>query len=92
VGALAHPCWEVQRLLNMARDWKPDERDLGEVFATSFVPVRAWRAEDRLTSVELLTLLVAYREGTSARALAERYELGMTTVKRLVREYGVRRQ
>ena len=91
MGALAHPCYEVQRLLNMAQGWDAHEADLGEPIGDTIVSVKAWRAEDRLTSVELLALLVAYREGMSARALAERYELGMTTVKRLLRKYETRR-
>lgn len=55
------------------------------------MPIKAWRAEDRLTSVELLRLLTAYQEGTPARVLAEQYALGTTTVKQLLRRYGIRR-
>jgi hypothetical protein len=75
----------------MAQGWNTDGACLDEAIGEKIMPVKAWRTEDRLTSVELLTLLVAYREGVSARALAKRYELGMTTVKRLLRKYEVRR-
>jgi hypothetical protein len=75
----------------LAQSWRSDGGGLDEVIDEMVVPVKAWRAEDRLTSVELLTLLVSYREGATARALAERYELGLTTMKRLLRKYGVGR-
>lgn len=51
----------------------------------------AWRIADRLTKQDVAALLDAYRTGTPSRVLAARYGLGTTTVKRLLREHGVRR-
>jgi transposase len=46
---------------------------------------------DRLTAQELETLIACYQAGTSARELAERYGLGHTTVKQLLRRRDIRR-
>lgn len=51
-----------------------------------------WRIGDRLTDQDVAALLDAYRRGTTAFSLAAHYGLGLTTVKRLLREHGVRRR
>lgn len=51
-----------------------------------------WRIADRLTDQDVATLLDAYRAGTPTRVLAARYGISPTSIKRLLREHGVRRQ
>jgi transcriptional regulator of aromatic amino acid metabolism len=51
-----------------------------------------WRLVDRLSEQEVAALLDTYRAGTPSRVLAVRYSISPTSVKRLLREHGVRRQ
>jgi DNA-directed RNA polymerase specialized sigma24 family protein len=51
-----------------------------------------WRVVDRLSPSEVATLIESYRAGSTARSLAERYSVSTGTVKRLLREHGVRKQ
>jgi Mor family transcriptional regulator len=55
-------------------------------------PSRPYRVTDRLTAQEIDALIACYQAGTSARDLAERYGLGQTTIKQLLRERKVRRK
>ena len=52
----------------------------------------AWQVADRLTQEDIAVLVDAYLAGTTARELAAKYGIGMTTVKRMLRERGVRRR
>lgn len=53
---------------------------------------RVWRVCDRLSEADVQNLVLRYREGATARELAEHFKIGMTSVKRLLREHGVRRE
>jgi hypothetical protein len=53
--------------------------------------VRVWRVEDRLTADGVHVLIADYLAGTPKRELSERYGIGLTTVKDLLRRHGVRR-
>ncbi|MDQ3579274.1 MAG: hypothetical protein M3443_17120 [Actinomycetota bacterium] len=44
-----------------------------------------WRVGDRLSDEDIRTLLGAFAQGTTKRALAERYGISESSVKRLVR-------
>lgn len=50
-----------------------------------------WRVRDRLTEDDVQVLIADFLAGTSKRELAARYELGLTSVKNLLRKHGVRR-
>jgi hypothetical protein len=55
---------------------------------------RVWRVRDRLSEADirsLICLISRYREGVTTRELAEYFNIGITSVKRLLREHGVRR-
>lgn len=52
---------------------------------------RVWRVSDRLDEVDLCTLTSCYRSGMTARELAERFAISKSSVKRLLRERGIRR-
>lgn len=54
-------------------------------------PPRVWRVSDRLSEADVSSLVADYRSGTSARELAERYKIGQSSVKTLLRKRGVRR-
>jgi Mor family transcriptional regulator len=47
---------------------------------------------DRLSPSDLADLIARYRAGNTVRDLAERFNLGTTTVKRLLREHKARRK
>jgi DNA-binding NarL/FixJ family response regulator len=45
----------------------------------------------RLTDTQLTELIEAYRSGVTAKALAERFDLHVSTIKKKLRKHGVRR-
>lgn len=49
-------------------------------------PLRPRSLHQRLTPTQLETLVAAYRAGVRQPVLAERYGIGLTSVKKLVRE------
>jgi DNA-directed RNA polymerase specialized sigma24 family protein len=51
-----------------------------------------WRVSDRLSEADIERLITYYREGTTAKELATEFEIGLTNVKRLLREHGARRK
>jgi len=51
-----------------------------------------WRVRDRLDDAGVRRLISAYRDGATTRQLAEQFSIGMTSVKRLLREHQVRRR
>jgi transposase len=50
------------------------------------------RVRDRLTGEAVERLIAEFLAGTSKRELAERYEVSFSTIKNILRKYGVRRQ
>jgi hypothetical protein len=55
-------------------------------------PPRLWRVRDRLSESDIQRLMTRYHEGVTGRELAQEFNVGMTNLKRLVREYGTRRK
>jgi hypothetical protein len=53
---------------------------------------RLWRVADRLTAEDVQRLIVSYNEGATAQKLAADFTIGVTNVKRLLREHGARRK
>ena len=53
---------------------------------------RAWHVSDRLTSADIKDLVTSYRAGSTIRVLAEQYDISTSSVKRLLREHGARKQ
>jgi hypothetical protein len=68
---------------------RDDEPDLASVCGNE---AGVWRITDRLSPSDIGTLIESYLAGSTARLLAERYSVSMTTVKRLLRDNGVRKQ
>lgn len=52
---------------------------------------RLWRVSDRLSEVDLCSLVSGYRAVTTAHDLAEQFNISKSSVKRLLRERGIRR-
>jgi hypothetical protein len=52
----------------------------------------AWRVLDRLSEEDVTQLVTAFKTGIPKRVLAERYGIGIKSVKGLLRERGVRRR
>lgn len=53
---------------------------------------RTWQVSDRLTPVEIKKLVKSYLAGSTIRTLAEHYAISSSSVKRLLREHGARKQ
>lgn len=53
---------------------------------------RAWQISRRLTPANIKTLVASYLGGSTIRVLAEQYNISTTSVKRLLRERGARKQ
>jgi DNA invertase Pin-like site-specific DNA recombinase len=52
---------------------------------------RAWRTADRLTADDEAEIVRLFMIGTAKTALAEKYGISESSVKRLLRKHGVRR-
>jgi hypothetical protein len=52
---------------------------------------RVWRISDRLDEADLRSLVSGYSAGRTARELAEHFKISKSSVKRLLRERGIRR-
>jgi DNA invertase Pin-like site-specific DNA recombinase len=55
-------------------------------------PTRRWSLHDRFCAEELQAMVDLYRLGVTARQVAEQFGIGLTSVKRVLREHGVRRR
>ena len=53
---------------------------------------RAWQVSRRLSPTDIKALVTSYLAGSTIRALAEQYSISTTSVKRLLRERGARKQ
>ncbi|MGH4017512.1 MAG: helix-turn-helix domain-containing protein [Pseudonocardiaceae bacterium] len=55
-------------------------------------PSRRWSLRDRYSPEDLQTMIGLYRSGSTARQVAEAFGIGLTSMKRVLREHGVRRE
>jgi len=67
-----------------------DEPETGRSVRSEQAP-RVWRVSDRLSEADLCSLASGYLAGSTARELAERFKISKSSVKRLLRERGIRR-
>ncbi|MGH3706908.1 MAG: hypothetical protein ACRDRQ_02125 [Pseudonocardiaceae bacterium] len=67
-----------------------DESETGRNVRSEQAP-RVWRVSDRLSEADLCSLVSGYLVGLTARELAERFKINKSSVKRLLRERGIRR-
>jgi hypothetical protein len=54
-------------------------------------PSRRWSMRDRFSPDDLQKMIDLYRSGATARQVAETFGIGLTSVKGVLREHGVRR-
>jgi DNA-directed RNA polymerase specialized sigma24 family protein len=66
-----------------------DEPETGRSVRSEQTP-RVWRVSDRLNEAELHSLVSHYLAGITARELAEQFKISKSSVKRLLRERGIR--
>jgi hypothetical protein len=52
---------------------------------------RPWRVQDRLSEEDIQTLIKVFQVGMSKPALAARYSISLSAVKRLLRQHHIRR-
>ena len=50
-----------------------------------------WRVSDRLSPPDVKAMIKSYLAGDTIRVLAERYGIGTSSVKRLLRKHGARK-
>jgi DNA-directed RNA polymerase specialized sigma24 family protein len=67
-----------------------DEPETGRSVRSGQAP-RVWRVSDRLSEPDLCSLVSGYRGGTTARELAQQFNISKSSVKRLLRDRGIRR-
>ena len=97
IGALSNPDWEARRLLErvdkiVKKIEMSEPNDLSShLHLVADSKWNAWQVADRLSEEDVAALVEAYRTGATAHELAAQYGLGMTTVKRMLRERGVRK-
>jgi DNA-directed RNA polymerase specialized sigma24 family protein len=75
------------------RNWRlrdPAETQARAAAAIKPLPERVSRVSDRLTDEQQQAIIASFQAGTSKQTLAERYGTSISSVKRLLREHGVR--
>ncbi len=50
-------------------------------------PVGPWRVSDRLTEAYVAQLVAEFKQGTARHALATRYDISLSSVKRILRKH-----
>jgi hypothetical protein len=83
----------VSELVNAAGSLRAKEAQQPETARSvrSGQAPRVWRVSDRLSEADLCSLVCGYRTGTTARELAEQFNISKSSVKRLLRERSIRR-
>ena len=81
----------------LVRTWQKINQDAPAGDDSDLAPVPGkeacvWRVADRLSLSDVQTMIGSYRSGSTARFLSERYGVSTSTIKRLLREHGVRKQ
>lgn len=79
-------------VLNRVSDEPSATEDEGQLVSADGPAPRPWLVSECLSPMDVKTLVASYLAGSSSRALAEQYGIGQTSVKRLLREHGARKQ
>lgn len=66
--------------------------DWAGVKVTTECVIRSRRLRDRFSPEDLQTMIDLYRSGTTAKQVAEKFGVSLRSVKRLLRQRGVRRE
>jgi hypothetical protein len=78
-------------------EWRVRDTDeialrLAEAEALAPEPKAAWRVADRLTAEQEHAIVADFLAGVAKPKLAERYDISLSSVKRILRRHGVRRR
>jgi DNA invertase Pin-like site-specific DNA recombinase len=81
---------QLRRVAAIVSDGGQGDGIAAEVTAESMV--RSRRLRDRFSSDELQTMIDLYKSGTTAKQVAEKFGISLRSIKRLLRQHGVRRE
>lgn len=84
-----------ERLAIAARrtpDKEPQDRESAGEVTSNDRPPRVWRLRDRLSNDGVQDLIERYRFGVTMRELAAEFKISKSSVKKLLRENGIRRR
>ncbi len=83
----------VSELVNAAGSLRAKEAQQPETARSvrSGQAPRVWRVSDRLSEADPCSLVSGYRAGTTARELAEQFNISKSSVKRRLRQRDARR-
>lgn len=70
----------------------PAERASSVASVNSGSPAGMWRIADRFAAEDVGKIMESYRGGATAKELAREYKVGLTSIKRLIREQRARRK
>jgi hypothetical protein len=79
-------------LLERINDERLTGYEEGQLASADGPAPRAWRVSDRLSPTDIKTLVTSYLADSTIHVLAEQYGISTTSVKRLLREHGARKQ
>jgi hypothetical protein len=82
--------FELVRAVERPRSTDGLEPEKGGSVRSEQAP-RVWRVSDRLSEADLCNLVSCYHAGTTARELAEQFNISKSSVKQLLRDRGIRR-
>jgi DNA invertase Pin-like site-specific DNA recombinase len=81
---------QLRKVAAILSDGGQDDGTRAKVAAESVV--RSRRLRDRFSSEDLQIMIELYRSGTTARQIAEKFRVSLRSVKRVLRQHGVRRE
>ena len=74
----------------LAKAIKVDEPAERQSVASTGRKPRVWSVEDRLPPEKIAAMIEDYRSGSTGREVAEKYEISLSSVRRLMRKHGAR--
>jgi hypothetical protein len=80
---------QLRRVAVIMSDGSHDHGAGAEITASV---TRSRRLRARFSPEDLQTMIDLYRSGTTARQVAEKFSVGLRSVKRLLHQHGVRRE
>lgn len=81
---------QLRKVAAILADSRQDDGTGAKVAAKCVV--RSRRLRDRFSLEDLRVMIDLYRSGTTAREVAEKYGVSLRSIKRLLRQHGVRRK
>lgn len=82
-------------LARFVRDHSSTQREMTHNRPTSLYytpPRRPRRLQDLINETEVTSLIAAFKAGTPKHELAKQYGIGLGSVKKLLREHGVKKR